>query len=256
MRLVDVTAVVTGAARGLGLAFARAILEGGGRVLMTDIDVDELEKNADTLSVEFPVDRVHWLPHDVSNLQSFAGVFDACAIAFPSHPVNVLVNNAGISSPIDNFYANDPADLSWTKIVEINLMGSIRGTQLALHRLDGTRGSPVVVNVSSLAGLMPSPSFPVYSATKFGLVGLTECTGAFFGDKTQVRVVALCPRETDTAMGRYYKANAPPSLCGELMSTAYVAQGLIKCIQDDNNAGKSYVVTQDICAYHQEMPKP
>ncbi|KAF0697434.1 Aste57867_11874 [Aphanomyces stellatus] len=97
-----------------------------------------------------------------------------------------------------------------------------------------------------MAGLRPCPTSPFTRRLSLALLdSVNPC--ALSVAKLQVRVMALCPRETDTDMGRNIKANVPAAMCpGQPMTTAYVAQGSVKCIQDDANSGKSFAVTRDM----------
>ena len=127
MQLNDATAIITGAGRGLGLAFTRAILSKGGRVLMTDIDSTVLKAAGDALNAEFP-GRVHYQRQDVCDLSSFDAAFDTANRVFHPHKANVLINNAGISVPA--FYSDVANPSAWLKVMEINLTAVMRGTQV------------------------------------------------------------------------------------------------------------------------------
>ncbi|KAF0699490.1 Aste57867_9960 [Aphanomyces stellatus] len=248
MHLQDATAIITGAARGLGLEFTRSILTAGGRVFMTDIDETELSASCKLLQEAHP-GRVACMRQNVTDMDSFDAAFDAANRAFHPHQVNVLVNNAGVMGPALKFYA-DAADASWTRVIDINLTSVIRGTQVALHRLSTEKGlRPVVVNVSSIAGFVHAPQVPIYTASKTGVVAFTKAVG----QSKKVRVVALCPAFTDTAMGVMgiqEDANMVKGF-GGLMTTAYVAEGFVKCVEEEDNAGAAMTVTnRDGFKYH------
>ncbi|CAK4127188.1 unnamed protein product [Aphanomyces euteiches] len=247
MQLNDTTAVITGAGRGLGLAFTRAVLTGGGRVLMTDIDVQELEKAGRALQRDFP-GRVQWLKQDVTDPASFDVAFDAAARAFPSHPANVLVNNAGIA--LHGFYT-DLDSTKWTKVIDINTTSVLRGTQVAFRRLSSQRGQPVVANIASMAGLYPMYESPDYSASKAAVVSFTKAVGKF-EKKTGVRVTALCPGFADTQMGQI-ASNMTPDVVkglGGLITPDQVAQGLVRVLNDSDNSGEVLVVSNRGLRYH------
>ncbi|RHY14968.1 hypothetical protein DYB30_004239 [Aphanomyces astaci] len=234
MQVTDVTAIITGAGRGLGLAFTRAILTGGGRVLMTDIDSAAVEAAARVLQQEFP-DRVHSQQQDVTDLASFDAAFDAANRAFPSHPVNVLVNNAGIGNT--GFYTSDTA---WTNVIAINTTAVIRGTQ------------PVVVNIASMAGLYPLKDSPDYSGSKAAVVAFSRAVGMNV-NKTNVRVVALCPGFADTQMGQAVLAHAPAVVrgIGGLMTPDFVASALVlRALAEQDNSGQVLVVSKRGVTYH------
>ncbi|KAF0699492.1 Aste57867_9962 [Aphanomyces stellatus] len=250
MELNDVSAIITGASRGLGLAFTRAILLGGGRVFMTDIDLAQLEKEGPTLQREF-LGRVQWQKQDVTDVASFDAAFDGAARAFPAHPTNVLVNNAGIVAS-DDFYATTSNSTSWTKVIAINTTAVLRGTQVALRRLSSTsRSQAVVVNIASMAGLWPMAETPDYSASKAAVVAFTKAVGAI-SKKTNVRVTALCPGFADTRIGQTALANAPAVVnhIGGLLTPTAVADGLVQSLADANNSGDVLVVSNRGLKYH------
>ncbi len=126
------TAVITGAGRGLGLAFAKAILAGGGRVLMTDVDQALVQASCRCLQDTFGVTRVQCIQQDVCTDGSFELAFDAAKRFFPSHHLNVLINNAGIAMPYMSFY-QDETSVAWRKLIEINVMAVMRGTQVEYY---------------------------------------------------------------------------------------------------------------------------
>ncbi|ETV70318.1 hypothetical protein H257_14018 [Aphanomyces astaci] len=246
MQVTDVTAIITGAGRGLGLAFTRAILTGGGRVLMTDIDSAAVEAAARVLQQEF-TDRVHSQQQDVTDLASFDAAFDAANRAFPSHPVNVLVNNAGIGNT--GFYTSDTA---WTNVIAINTTAVIRGTQVGLLRLSPSRGQPVVVNIASMAGLYPLKDSPDYSGSKAAVVAFSRAVGMNV-NKTNVRVVALCPGFADTQMGQAVLTHAPAVVrgIGGLMTPDFVASALVlRALAEQDNSGQVLVVSKRGVTYH------
>ncbi|KAF0713313.1 Aste57867_4407 [Aphanomyces stellatus] len=249
MHLADATAIVTGAARGLGLAFAQRILAAGGRVLLTDIDAAELAATGKSLHAEHP-DRVHVQAQDVTEMDSFDAAFDTAARVFHPHHVNLLVNNAGMMLPLRQFF-DKPGDTTWAKVIQVNLVSSMRGTQVALHRLASSKDRPaVVVNVSSMAGITPTPHVPEYSISKQGTVLLTNLLGKF-SKRTNVRIVALCPSFADTDMGLLGSQGDKRALemVGGMMTPAYVADAFVQCVTDTNNSGQALMVTPRLVAY-------
>lgn len=142
---------ITGGARGIGAATARRLEASGARVTVGDLD-----PTGDAL------------PLDVTERESFAAFLDA--VEGRHGPLDVLVNNAGVMHV--GPFLEEPDE--WTRRqLEINLQGPILGMKLALPRMLG-RGAGHVVNVASLASRMGVPGEAVYSASKFGLYGVTE----------------------------------------------------------------------------------
>jgi NAD(P)-dependent dehydrogenase (short-subunit alcohol dehydrogenase family) len=161
--LAGETAAITGGARGIGRATAQALLGAGMRVAIGDVDLDTAQKTASELGPSAVA-----LPLDVTDRDSFASFLDRAEEQ--AGPVDVLVNNAGIMQ-IGRFIDED--DLTARRMIDINLHGVILGTKLALERML-PRGRGHIVNVASQAGKFGTPGGATYSATKHGVVGLTE----------------------------------------------------------------------------------
>jgi len=161
------TAAITGAARGIGRATARAFLDQGMRVAIGDVDVESARRTADELDPE-GLGRAIALPLDVTDRASFAAFLDGAEERLG--PLDVLVNNAGIMQ-IGRFIDED--DLTARRMIDINLHGVILGCKLALERMI-PRNRGHIVNISSQAGKFGAPGGATYSATKHAVVGLSE----------------------------------------------------------------------------------
>jgi NADP-dependent 3-hydroxy acid dehydrogenase YdfG len=153
---------ITGGARGIGLATAKAFLAQGAKVSIGDRDVDEVKRAAERLEGE-----VTALPLDVTSKDSFAAYLDGTEDAFG--PLDVLVNNAGVMLT-GEFIAESM--IAEATMVDVNLRGVILGCKLASARFV-RQGSGQIVNIASMAGIAGFPGVATYSATKFGVVGLT-----------------------------------------------------------------------------------
>ena len=157
------TAAITGAARGIGRATAEAFLRQGMKVAIGDVDVAAARQAASELGASTIA-----VPLDVTERASFSAFLDAAERELG--PVDVLVNNAGIM-PLGRFVDED--DETARRMVEINLLGVILGTKLALERMI-PRNRGHIVNISSQAGKYGAPGGATYSATKHAVVGLSE----------------------------------------------------------------------------------
>ncbi len=157
------SAAITGAARGIGRATARAFLAAGMRVAIGDVDLAAAEQTAAELGP-----RAVALPLDVTDRDSFARFLDAAEEQLG--PLDVLVNNAGIM-PVGRFLDED--DLSAQRTIDINLHGVILGMKLGLARMI-PRDRGHIVNIASQAGKFGTPGIATYSATKHAVVGLSE----------------------------------------------------------------------------------
>ncbi|KDO32221.1 hypothetical protein SPRG_02699 [Saprolegnia parasitica CBS 223.65] len=237
----DVTAIITGAGQGLGLAFATALLAQGARVLMTDINGDACAASCRALEGKHP-GRVASMRQDVCEEDSFAAAFDEAERRFG--PVNVLVNNAGIAVPMNSFY-EDAGAAGWKKLMEINVVAVMRGTQVALRRLAAKPAmAPIVVNISSVSAIWPVVEAPEYSTSKAAVVAFSTAVGKHV-KATGVRVVSICPSFADTAMGRAAEESKPgmTKVFGDLMTPEFVAQGVVQLITDVDNSGGVMIIT-------------
>ncbi|KUI02674.1 SDR family oxidoreductase [Mycobacterium sp. IS-3022] len=159
------TIAVTGAARGIGYATAKALLARGARVVIGDRDVALQESAVAALT---KLGSVSGYPLDVTDRQSFETFLDKARVDGGGR-IDVLINNAGVM-PIGPFL--EESEQSIRSTLEVNLYGVITGCQLVLPEMIARR-SGHVINIASLSGLIPVPGQVVYVGAKFGVVGLT-----------------------------------------------------------------------------------
>ncbi len=161
--LAGLTVAITGGARGIGRATARALLAHGARIAIGDIDQSLAESTAAELG-----SGTIGLPLDVTDRESFAAFLDQTEQRLG--PLDVLINNAGIM-PVGPFV--EETDATAKRMVDINLHGVIFGSKLALERFIPRRRGHLV-NIASIAGKAAAPHVATYAATKHAVVGLTE----------------------------------------------------------------------------------
>ncbi|HEX7323412.1 MAG TPA: SDR family oxidoreductase [Mycobacterium sp.] len=185
------TIAVTGAARGIGLAIATALLARRARVVIGDRDVDVLNKAVTGLS-----DRgaVSGHPLDITDRESFSAFLDKARADGDGH-IDVLVNNAGVM-PIGPFL--DHSEQAIRSAIEVNFYGVINGCQLILPEMVERR-SGHIVNIASLAGMVAVPGQSVYAGTKFAVVGLSTALADEFADRGVI-VSAVLPTFTNTEL--------------------------------------------------------
>ena len=187
---------ITGGARGLGLATARALAARGARIAIGDLDGDL----AGTEAAALPGPETHFgAALDVTDADGFSRFLDEAEAALG--PLDVLVNNAGIMI-VSPFIDEDPA--LTRREVEINLLAVITGTQLALRRMLARR-SGHIVNIASAAGKAGVAGEATYCATKHAVVGLDEALRSEYR-KSGVTITTVMPGLADTELAAGMKA--------------------------------------------------
>lgn len=179
-------AIVTGAARGIGLATTDLFLEMGWRVAMLDRDAEELSKVAAERQNVTPLIR------DVSNPQDVDGmVRDTLAW---SGRIDALVNNAGVAEfgPVQ-----DCTFEMWRRVMETNLDGVFLCTQAAADALKETKGA--IVNIASISGLRASTLRVAYGTSKAAVIQLTKQHAAELGEYG-IRVNCVAPGPVKTKL--------------------------------------------------------
>ncbi len=151
------TIAITGAARGIGYATAKALLARGARVVIGDRDVALQESAVVELTKLGQVSG--YPPLDVTDRESFATFLDKARTDGGGH-IDVLINNAGVM-PVGAFL--DETEQSIRSSLEVNVYGVLTGCQLALPEMVKRR-SGHVINIASLSGLIPLPGQVVYVA--------------------------------------------------------------------------------------------
>jgi NAD(P)-dependent dehydrogenase (short-subunit alcohol dehydrogenase family) len=190
-RIKGRTVAITGAARGIGYATARALLARGARVVIGDRDVARLESAVASLA---DVGLVSGHPLDVSDPESFAAFLDKARTDGHGH-VDVLINNAGVM-PIGAFL--EQTDEAIRTSIEVNFCGVLTGCRLVLPEMVRRRAGHIV-NVASLAGVMAVPGQVVYAGTKFAVVGLSTALADEFAPHG-VEVSVVMPPFTNTEL--------------------------------------------------------
>ncbi len=179
---------ITGGARGIGKATAKALVAKGCRVAIGDLELELAEKTA----IELGGGTVA-LPLDVTDRGSFERFLDEAERQLGS--LDAVINNAGIM-PVTPFA--DEAEDSIRRQVEINFIGVATGTQLAINRLR-PRGSGYIVNIASQAGKAGVPGIATYSGTKHAVVGLSEAVRLELRD-TGIEVLCVMPTVVNTEL--------------------------------------------------------
>jgi NAD(P)-dependent dehydrogenase (short-subunit alcohol dehydrogenase family) len=185
------TIAITGAARGIGYATAKALLARGARVVIGDRDVALQESAVAGLG---KLGEVSGYPLDVSDRESFATFLDK-ARTDGGGRIDVLINNAGVM-PVGPFL--EMSDKAVRSAIEVNFYGVLTGCQLALPEM-AARRSGHIINISSLAGMLAVPGQAVYAGTKFAVVGLSTALADEFAPQG-VEVSCVMPTFTNTEL--------------------------------------------------------
>ncbi|MEU8778230.1 glucose 1-dehydrogenase [Streptomyces sp. NPDC048606] len=180
--------VVTGGARGLGAAAARAVVDGGGRVLITDVLEAEGAKTAAELG-----EAARFLRHDVTSEADWDAALAHAVAEFGR--IDGLVNNAGVAT---GRLLEDESVEHFRRVVEINLVGVFIGIKTAIPLLRANGGGSIV-NISSAAGLTGLALTAGYGASKWGVRGLSKI-GAVELAEAGIRVNSVHPGMTLTPM--------------------------------------------------------
>ena len=155
--------LITGAARGIGRATAQQLVDEGARVVIGDLDQNLAEQTAAELG-----GGTIGLYLDVTDHALFTSVLDQ--VEAEHGPLDILINNAGIM-PLVAFEDETPESLN--RQLAVNFIAPWHATQDAIRRMK-PRGHGHIINVASMAGVVPMPFGATYCATKHAVVGLTE----------------------------------------------------------------------------------
>ena len=190
-KLTEKVALVTGAARGIGLAAAKRFLADGWRVALLDIDGDNLKRTMSALSAP---DTTLAITADVSQPAQVDRAYAELSARFSR--LDALVNNAGIAifGPILDTKFED-----WQRVLAVNLNGPFLMTQSAVPLLRERGGA--IVNITSISGLRASTLRVAYGTSKAGLAHLTKQQAVELA-ALGIRVNAIAPGPVDTAMAK------------------------------------------------------
>jgi D-sorbitol dehydrogenase (acceptor) len=166
-RLGEKTALITGAARGIGRAFAEAYVREGARVAVADIDIDRARKTASEIG-----EAAIAVEMDVTRQDSIDAAVSAAIDSLGS--IDILINNAAIftAAPIVEIERSD-----YARVFDINVAGTLFTMQAVARHMIGRGQGGKIINMASQAGRRGEALVAVYCATKAAVISLTQSAG-------------------------------------------------------------------------------
>ncbi|MFY9265888.1 MAG: SDR family oxidoreductase [Solirubrobacterales bacterium] len=207
---------LTGGARGIGLETIKHLVAGGAKVGAGDMDLTLLRSELAKVGGETAGFLL-----DVTDRESFAGFI--AAVEKELGPIDVLINNAGIMAL--HPFAEEPDEVSERQL-QVNLLGPMHGMKIAIPAMI-TRGRGHIINVASSAGRFGVPGAAMYSASKFGVYGLTEAAANEYAN-TPLKFSAICPVvvQTELTLGVTERTRGVP-----VLRPSDVAAAIVKTIE-------------------------
>jgi NAD(P)-dependent dehydrogenase (short-subunit alcohol dehydrogenase family) len=227
------TAVITGAASGIGLAAALRFAGLGLNVVMADRDEGALEAAARSVSAVNGISRVLARPTDVSDADEVARLREAAFARFGA--VAVLMNNAGVGGGGHAFQNPD----RWARLLSVNLFGVVNGVQAFAQAMIDQNTPGLIINTGSKQGITTPPGDTAYNVSKAGVKALTEGLQHTLRETPGCQVSAhlLVPGFTFTGMTRPGVSEKPAG--------AWTAAQVIDFALERIAAGDFYILCPD-----------
>lgn len=221
MNLQDQVCVITGAARGIGLAAAKALSARGARVVLVDLDAAALDEAVEAL----PQGRALAVQADVTRAEDMERVVVEARARWDE--IAIWINNAGLAR---HRWITDYSEGEIDLMLAVNLKGAILGSQAALRAMRPQRRGHII-NVISTASLRGIPSETVYCAAKWGVRGFTQGL-AEEAAPHRIRVTAILPGGVDTAFWDDASERAAPKQL--FLKPDHIADGILRCLEMDD----------------------
>lgn len=207
-KLENKTAIVTGAASGMGKAIAILFAKEGAKVVLADLIQDDADQVAEEIRKQGG--KAMAIACDVSKEESVIDLIETAIADFGG--LDILVNNAGI---MDNFTPLDRVnDGLWEKVMAVNVNGPFYTSRLAIRHML-TKGKGVIINIASIGGLFGARAGLAYTTSKHALVGMTKNIGFMYAKKG-IRCNAIAPGGVNTNIMK----NAQPDAEGAVLCSS------------------------------------
>lgn len=191
----ELTAVITGGARGIGYAIGRALAKTGHRIVLGDLAAADAAQSAARIADEYG-GEAFGMAADVRSKDALHALADECLARFGR--LDVWINNAGVLAD-DLLLRMDLAD--WTEVIDVNLRGAFFGIQVAMRPMMKARRGRIV-NLGSISGYFGNGGQANYSAAKAGLMALTRSAARELAPRNvTVNCVAAGPIDNDFMSG-------------------------------------------------------
>ncbi|CAH1116662.1 unnamed protein product [Phaedon cochleariae] len=250
-------ALITGAAAGIGLAYAVELMKNGlAAVVIADIDAKNGAEAATMLNKTYGANKAFFIKTDVTKAEQMDAAFALAVSKFGK--LDLVINNAGIMN-----------DANWELEIAINCNAVVQGSLLGMKYMGKNNGGKggVIVNIASILGLQELEGCPIYVGTKHFVVGLDRSFGSpYFYNLTGIQFLTMCPGVTDTPLiseANRFALKGYPDLGKNLAKglgalppqrPENVAQGLIKLITEGEN-GSVWVSEGGQPIYEVEIPE-
>lgn len=243
MAIAGRTAIVTGAASGIGEATARRLAADGANVVLADLNGQAVQRIADEVAASGGSAIACRL--DVREPEQIDAMVRRAVDAFGR--VDILVNGAGVC----DVYAGieDTSIQQWDRIIDVNLRGTFLCCKAVLPQMRSQGGS--IVNIASAAAVYWPARYPAYTAAKMGVLGLTQCMARELAG-AGISVKAIRPVYVDTPMGReaflQQEGRPPTKADAGCMLTADEVARIIRTMVDPDTACASSTIVDTLVA--------
>jgi NAD(P)-dependent dehydrogenase (short-subunit alcohol dehydrogenase family) len=191
--LAGKTAIITGGASGIGRASVELFVAEGASVVIADLNQESGERLAGSIG-----GAVRFKKTDVAKREDVQSLVDFTVSQFGS--LHVMMNNAGVTDPANGRFVDDDFQ-SFQRIIEVNLLGVMLGSQCAARHM-AKHGGGSIINVASIAGTRPGHGLSTYRASKAAVINFTQSIAMDLGVDL-IRANCICPGNIPTDLATY-----------------------------------------------------